>query len=185
MATKEIKLYYALTRDRILPPGPGELDRKEKWIEAMQMNLEDGEVQDIEVAYKKSNRKVRAQKRFFEGPVVEYWTIQATEKELTPELRRLGRTTLLDKTLGYDVPTLTGKIRERESTTNFVETQQWHDFLKTIQETEFEPNGYEYPDSDHFNRLKSIHGYSKAKKIIAEELINRINKKLSTRQEDN
>ena len=174
MKTKKITLYYSVTQKSVIPPGPGEIERKDQWIRLIQAEVEsEWKPKTVRVTYQLYNPECDQQRKFLEGPVIDYWCIQSQEiKTLddSPEMKKKARETLLDKTLGYDVELIDKTVRRRRSTMDFVETQQWHDFLEMVRETEFEPNGYEYPDSEYFWKLAEAYGYEKAKVIAIEKL---------------
>lgn len=182
MKTKKITLYYSVETRRVLPPGPGDLERKDQWLREVQATVEaDWKPLMVKVTYEVTNPETEQQRKFFNGPVVAYWAIQSQEllgKEISPELKKQARETLLDIALGYDVELVSGKARRRKSTTDFIETQQWHDFLETLRETEFDPNGYEFPDSGQFWTMAKIYGYDKAHAIAIEQLQKRLQAKL-------
>lgn len=181
MATKRITLYYALTKKKIIPPSPVEISRKDKWIHSLQARVEsDWKPKRVKVTYEEYDPEIDNQRKFFEGPVVEYWLIQSG---YDLEQRKDARTLLLDNTLGYNVPLLNGgTTRERRSTKDFTMVQEWQIFLDTLKETEFEPNGYEFPDSNYFKELKALHGYEKAKGILISKLKEKVEKLLQTNQ---
>lgn len=175
MQTKKITLYYSLTPTKIYSPGPGELERKEQWLREIQSTVPaEWNPITVRVTYQIYNPETEQQRKFFEGPVVEYWLIQGSEifeeEELTTTLKRKARETLLMQVLGYNVETMTGSERRRKSTTDFTETQQWHDFLETLRETEFDPQGYRFPDSEEFWKMEAAYGYEKAKTMAIEKL---------------
>lgn len=184
MRTKKINLYYSITQNDVFPPGPGEIARKDQWIREIKATVEsDWKPKQVRVTYQLYNPEVEQQRKFMNGPVVEYWIIQSQDlwdQDLTSEMKKKGRETLLDKSLGYDIELLEGKARRRKSTTDFEDTQQWHDFLETLKETEFDPNGYEFPDSEEFWKMAEAYGYEKAKGVAIEQLRKRLKAKLGT-----
>lgn len=182
MKTKKITLYYSVGTREITPPGPGELERKDQWLRQVQAEVPaDWKPTMIRVTYQIYNPEITQQRKFLEGPVVEYWLIQSqdlADHEPTPAEKKKARETLLDKVLGYDVELIDRTVRRRRTTTDFTETQQWHDFLETLRETEFEPNGYEFPDSEYFWQQVQAYGYEKAKGIVLTQLRDRLKAKL-------
>jgi len=184
MRTKKITLYYSVTQTQVIPPGPGELQKKEKWLEMLKSTVKsDWEPKTVRVTYQEYNPEVDQQRKFMNGPVLEYWIIQSQDildGDVSPELKRKGRETLLDRTLGYDIELLEGKARRRRSTTDFEDTQQWHDFLEMLKETEFDPNGYEFPESEYFWKLAEGYGYEKAKEVA----IKKLQEKMKLKQAD-
>lgn len=182
MKTKKITLYYSVTTREIIPPGPGELQRKDQWLREVQASVEaDWKPKTVRVIYQLYNPETEQQRKFLEGPVVDYWLIQSQDlidQEITPLMKRKARETLLDRTLGYDVELIDRTVRRRRTTTDFTETQQWHDFLEMLRETEFEPNGYEFPDSEEFWKMADAYGYEKAKSVAIEQLQKRLKAKL-------
>jgi len=96
------------------------------------------------------------------------------------ETKKRARETLLYIALGYEVKLMgRKKVRARKSTADFTDTQEWNDFLQTLQETEFDPNGYEFPDSEEFWKLAEKYGYTKAHEISIEQLQKRLKKRLT------
>jgi hypothetical protein len=184
MRTKSITLYYALTQKEVIPPKPEALERKEEWIRQLQKTVKaDWEPVTIKVIYKIHNREVEKQRKFFNGPVVEYWVIQKCELldgRPTRALITRARETLLADALGYKIKLWDKEVTRRKSTAEFTDTQEWNDLFETLRETEFEPNGYEMPKSEDFWELSKAVGYDKAKDQMIEKLQGRIKKKLST-----
>jgi len=182
MKTKKITLYYEVTSREVIPPGPGEMERKDHWIKEVQSTVEaDWKPKTIRVVYEVYNPEVDRMRKFLNGPVVEYWIIQSQDiltGKIGVEIKKMGRETLFDKALGYDVEIVGGTARRRRSTSEFSEVQQMHDFLEMLRETEFEPNGYEFPDSEYFHEISKAYGYDKAKEIIEEGLQKRLRAKL-------
>jgi hypothetical protein len=157
--------------------------RKEAWLQEVQKEATVKVPKLIKLTYELVNLEVERQRKFFNGPVVDYFAIQSGEiLEGKPEggLRARYRETILDESLGYDVELVGRTTRRRRSTSDFRNTQKWHDFLETIRETLFEPNGYEFPDSEHFWRITSEVGEEKAKEVVIKQLQDKIKKKLST-----
>lgn len=184
MRTKKITLYYSVTQKKVIPPGPGELERKDSWIRIIQSEVKsEWEPITVRVTYQIFNPETDQQRKFMEGPVVDYWLIQSQDLldgDISPAMKRKARETLLDKTLGYDVDLMDGKARRRKSTTDFVETQEWHNYLEMLRETEFEPNGYEFPNSEDFWKMAEAYGYDKAKAASIEQLRRRLKGKLGS-----
>jgi hypothetical protein len=182
MKTKEISLYYEVLKAEIIEPPVESLERKNQWIKGVQESVEaDWKPKMIKVTYSEYNPDVEKQRKFFNGAVVEYWIIQTLEHtEISSRIKKEARETLLDNLLGYDIKLLTGQSRRRRSTTDFNTTQKWFDFLETVRETEFEPNGFEFPDSKYFWKLVSSYGYGKAKEIVTKNLQRKLKARLST-----
>lgn len=182
MKTKKITLYYSVGTRAITPPGPGEIERKDQWLREVMASVEaDWKPKTVRVIYHLYNPEIEQQRKFLEGPVVEYWLIQSQDilqGDPTPATKKKARETLLDRVLGYDVELIDRTVRRRRTTTDFTETQQWHDFLEMLRETEFEPNGYEFPDSEYFWKMAEAYGYDKAKAVAIEKLQERLRAKL-------
>lgn len=182
MKTKKITLYYSVTQKAVIPPGPGEMERKDQWIRQIQAEVEsEWKPKTVRVTYQIYNPEIDQQRKFLEGPVVDYWLIQTKDildGEITPLMKRKARETLLDRVLGYDVELIDRTVRRRKTTTDFTETQQWHDFLEMLRETEFDPNGYDFPDSEEFWKMAEAYGYDKAKEVAIEQLQARLRAKL-------
>lgn len=195
MRTKKITLYYKATHKEIVAPPPASLLRKDAWLKEIQrtispqkrarrdekLNTADAPFRYVKVVYELFNPEVEQQRKFFNGPVVDYWTIQKKDL-MSGEVPRImhdrAREELLSDVLGYDVPMLTRTERRRKSSSDFTSTQKWHDFFETLRETEFDPNGYEFPDSEHFWDLAKKHGYETAHGIAIEQLRKRIQAKM-------
>lgn len=183
MKTKKITLYYSLSSRKVLPPSSAEIERKDYWIKEVQSTVEsDWKPKTIRVTYEVYDPEVDKMRKFLNGPVLEYWIIQSQEilvGDIEPRIRKLGRETLFDKVLGYDVETLSGKSRARKSTKDFTDTQQMHNFLEVLRETEFEPNGYEFPNSNDFWEMANVlRSYEKAKEESIKQLQSRLRAKL-------
>jgi len=137
----------------------------------------------LKIEYRITNKEVDRIRKFFNGPVVEYWIIQQMDMldgRPDTETKKRARETLLYIALGYEVKLMgRKKVRARKSTADFTDTQEWNDFLQTLQETEFDPNGYEFPDSEEFWKLAEKYGYTKAHEISIEQLQKRLKKRLT------
>lgn len=182
MRTKKITLYYTVTQKDIIGPNDGVMKRKEDWIKQIQKSVEaDWKPKRIKVTYEMYNPEVDDQRNFFNGPVVEYWVIQKgdiLDRRPTSNEIKKGRETLLSEALGYKVELWDKTEIRRKSSSEFTEVQEWNDFLEELRETEFEPNGYEFPKSEDFWKLADKIGYDKAKEASIEKLQERIIKKL-------
>lgn len=178
MATKKITLWYQATKEGLIPPAPAALERKELWLKTILRGIRaTWEPMMVEVTYRLVNPEIEQQRKFFEGPVVEYYMIQNDNnltEEISKERKNIFREELLDQVLGYDVQLVHRAIRRRKSTTDYSDTQQWHDFLEELKETVFEPSGYEMPDSKTFWELSKQVGYDQAKIISIEKLRQRL-----------
>lgn len=179
--TKKITLWYQATKQGLVPPSPSSMERKESWLKGILGSIEaDWKPILIEVTYRLVNPEVEQQRKFFNGPVVEYFAIQndnLLEGELAPERKKRYREEILDQVLGYDVQLIDRAVRRRKSTGDYTDTQQWHDFLEELRETIFEPNGFEMPDSEAFWELSKQVGYDQAKGISIQKLRERLKKK--------
>lgn len=183
MKTKKINLFYTISDSETFPPPPASIARKDAWLKELQRTISKaGETRIVKVTYELFNPEVERVRKFFEGPVVDYWAIQNGDI-LSGEIPRLERTiareTLLSNTLGYDVQLVGRKERRRKSTSDFNSTQHWADFLETLRETEFDPQGYEFPDSEAFWDIAKKHGYDQSRGIAIEQLRHRITNRLS------
>ena len=155
------------------------MKRKDDWIQDIQKEVQaDYKPVMVRVTYKIHNPEIEQQRKFFEGPVVEYWLIQATDHlEGRPDRKELDRAreTLLTEALGYEVELIGGeKQKRRTSTTDMTDVQEWNDFLQELKETEFEPNGYEFPESEKFWKMAEAIGYEKAKDEVIKQLKRRL-----------
>lgn len=180
--TRKITLWYTIDRDgSIKPPHEGSTARKEAWLKELgQLARANQEPLMVAVEYRLSNPEVERIRKFFNGPVVEYYAIQnddLTEGELAPDRKRRYREQILDEILGYDVELIDRTIRQRKSTGDYQDTQQWTDFLEEVKETLFDPSGYEMPDSKAFWELSKDVGYQQAHRISIEKLQERLRKK--------
>lgn len=182
MRTKKIKLYYQLTPTEVFPPPAASLARKDAWIKEIQRSVEAEEkFKTIEVTYRTFNPHTEQIRKFFEGPVIDYWVIQSNDLlsgEIPSMTHKQARETLLSNVLGYDVQLVGRTERRRKSTAEWTETQEWTDFLETLKETEFEPQGYEMPDSKAFWEIAEKHGLEQAKVIAIEQLRDRMKAKM-------
>lgn len=182
MKTRQISLFYQITQTAVLPASAVEIARKDAWIKEAQKSVEaDWKPKTIKVTYSVFDPEIENQRRFFEGPCVLYYAIQDMDLiEGTPDSATLDRyrETLLDNQLGYNYQGVNKLIRKRESTSDFKTAQKWNQFLHTLEETDFESAGYEFPDSEKFWNLVKEHGYEEAKGIVVSQLQNRLGKKL-------
>ena len=141
------------------------------------------ETRTVKVTYEMHNPDIDQQVKYFNGPVVEYFTIQSTDAtENRPQSAQLKqyREMILNDIMGFDVELPDGRIvRQRKSTATFQSVQKWHTFLEELRETYFEPNGYELPDSGEFWDLEREHGYDRAQQISIETLQKKLRRKLS------
>lgn len=186
MRTKKITLFYHVSPSKIITPEQKAIDRKDEWVKEIQRGIKKNSSRKIKLTYELFNPEVDNMRRFFNGPVIDYYTIQNAEilKGLPERLiHDRYRETLLSSILGYEVQLIDRTEKRRKSTSDFDNTQQWHDFLERLRETEFEPHGYEMPDSEAFWDLEKEHGYEQAQRISIEALQKRIAKKLSTPRE--
>lgn len=181
--TTELTLYYQVTQKEVLQPEIRELERKDRWIHAVQRTVEaDWKPQIIKVTYKVHDPEIDKQRRFFEGAVVKYYAIQnedMTKAQPSAELLKRYRTDILDQSLGYDVHLTNRIIRERKSTTSFKDVQAWNKFLNTLEETIFAAAGYDFPDSKEFWDLVKLYGYDDAERISVEKLQEKLRLKLT------
>ena len=146
------------------------------------------ETRTVKVTYDMHNPDIDQQVKYFNGPVVEYFTIQSTDAtENRPQSAQLKqyREMILHDMMGYDVELPDDRIvRQRKSTAAFQSVQKWHTFLEELRETYFEPNGYEMPDSEQFWELAGKHGYDQAQEISITQLQKKLKKKLSPQSTD-
>ena len=181
-------LYYTLTQKEVLPPSPEAVARKDDWIKQIQREVKsEWEPTTVKVEYRIYNREIGRIRKFFEGPVVEYWLIQKGDiMEGRPESKekRRARETLLWNTLGYEVELMDRTEKARRSTSDFTDTQEWHDFLEMMRETEFEPNGYEFPDSKAFWEMADKVGYEQAKEAIIDQLQRRMKARMKSPEDE-
>lgn len=175
--TKKISLFYILNGNEIAPPDPQALRRKDEWIKHLQSTIYGKSHRIVRVTYEVFNPEVEQMRKFFNGPVVEYFAIQSADilsGEVSRFTRDKYRETILSDLLGYDVELVGRRERRRKSSGDFENTQQWHDFLESLRETKFDPEGYEFPDSEKFWEIAEKHGYDQAKRIAIEELQKRL-----------
>jgi hypothetical protein len=186
--TKKITLYYRVRRDEVTPPHKVALERKDGWIKSIQEEIPKSSKKDpdpnkiIRLTYEIFNPEILDIARFFNGPVVEYFAIQNEDMlEGRPgrEMIKRYREQILDDCLGYDVEMVDRTVRRRKSTADFLTTQKWSDFLQTLEETHFAPEGYEFPDSESFWGIEAEHGYERAAEIAIKQLQERIRRKTS------
>lgn len=167
--TQKIQLFYKLTPKEIIPPPALDLARKEQWIEDQRKGVpSEWESKIVKVEYSIHDPEIADQMRFFNGTIVKYYAIQSKEIIIgmpDTETLRACREEILDGILGYDVRMAKMIQRKRASTTEFVEVQQWSNFINTVQEEIFDPSGYIFPDSKEFWKLVALYGYEKAEDI--------------------
>lgn len=183
MVTKSITLFYKVTPEGVEHPPKSALDRQQEWLRTIQKTMakKDKPIL-IKTVCTIHNPEIENMVKFFNGAVVDYFTIQSKDLlsgDIPPLMRKMAREELLDSALGYELKMLTKSARRRKSTANFTNVQQWNDLLKRLEETEFEPNGYFFPDSKEFWELQAKHGYDEAKEISIQQLRHRM-QKLST-----
>lgn len=175
-------MYYKLTKKEIIPQSEESVVRKDAWIKEVQRTAKsDWEPTIVRVTYEIHNPEVERQRRFFEGPVLDYFAIQNSEimsGEVPPDLRERYREEVLSDALGYDVKLLHGVARRRRSTTTLTSTQKWHDFIELLRETIFDSNGYEMPDSEAFWALAKQYSVDDARRMAREQLQRRLQAKL-------
>ena len=141
----------------------------------------------VKITYEIIDPDVVNQRKFFEGPVVEYYAVQNEGKPVGWRKLELYRELLLDEALGYDLLLPNGVVRrKRKSTREFKTTTAWHKFLERVKGL-FEQAGYEFPDSDEFNELVKEYkeaGYSwekareKARETIIKKLYEKVGKNI-------
>lgn len=172
--TKSISLFYQITPTEVKPPEDSAIARKNDWVKEIQKGIQaEWKPLIMRVTYRLVNPEVEQQRKFFNGPVVDYYAVQSGEilsGDVPREVHNQYRETILSEVLGYEVQLIDRVERRRKSTGDFMETQHWHDFLETLRETLFEPNGYEFPDSEAFWEMQKKHGYDQAKRIALEGL---------------
>lgn len=189
MRTKNLTLIYSLTQKEIIPPSPKELERKDKWLKGVQAMVEaDYKPLLVKVRYEMFDPEMEQQRKFFEGACVLYYAVQDLDMlEGEPDNVTLDkyRERLLDALLGYDYKTtnkisrlLTESKHTRVSTTDFKTVQAWNTFLQTLEETEFDSQGYEFPDSKLFWELVKQHGHDQAREISVKKLQERMKKRV-------
>lgn len=183
MRTRKISLFYNVTRTEIIPPPSPVLVRKDAWLKELQASVEaDWAPRIVKLTYEIFNPEVEQQRKFFNGPVVEYYAIQndnLTSGEMAPERKKRYREQILDELLGFDVHLVNRVVRRRKSTGDFRDTQVWHDFLEELREALFDPNGYEFPDSKAFWELAEKVGYDQAKDVATKQLQEKLKRKLA------
>ena len=181
--TKKISLYYLITKQEVKPPPTVALERKEAWLNTIQALLKTKETKMIRVTYELFNPEIQQMQRFFNGAVIEYYAIQNEDMLIGRPTRLMidmYRETILDDVLGYDVKLIDRITRRRKSTADFWSTQEWNDFLATLYETHFEPQGYEFPNSEEYWRIAEKAGEEQTRTIVIKQLQDRLRRKLST-----
>ncbi len=182
MKTKKITLWYTIDMEgNIYPPAKEVVEKKDMWLKEVR-NQAIGQATTIVVAneYRMANPEVEQVRKFFNGPVVEYYGIQNDdlfEGELTPARHKQYRKQILDELLGFNVELVDRTIRERKSTSDYTETQQWTDLIEEAKETLFEPNGYEIPESKTFWELSKQIGYDQAHTVLIKKLQDKLKAK--------
>lgn len=177
-------LWYTLEIDgTITPPNDSVIARKEAWLKDLSHRA-CGERKALKIAneYRLSNPEVEDIRKFFNGPVVEYYAIQndsLIEGELDSARKKKYREQMLDEILGFDVELIDRTKRDRKSTGDFIETQQWNDMLAEMKESLFDPSGYEMPNSKDFWELVKQVGYNQAHDIKIKQLQKNVKIKLN------
>lgn len=178
MRTTRIILNYNVTQDDIVPPSERDLARKNVWLENVKKSVEaDWKPLIVRVTYEMFDPEIQNMRRFFEGPCVLYYAVQNSDMFAGyPDANTLKkyREEILDEMLGYDFHTVNRVIRRRKSTTDFKSISAFSNFLQQLEETIFDPAGYEFPDSKHFWELVKEHGYEEAKAIVVRQLQRRL-----------
>lgn len=156
------------------------------WVKEVQRSISKvGVTRIIRLTYELFNPEVEQMRKFFNGPVVEYYAIQNEHLLKGPvpaDMKERYRETILSELLGYEVQLIDRKEKRRKSSADFLSTQQWNDFLEKARETIFEPQGYEFPSSETFWGLAEKHGIGNAHRICREELQGRIRAKMAVPQ---
>lgn len=186
MRTKKIILYYRLDPKTVTAPPPQDLARKDEWLKEIQRTMKEKDTVIIRLTYEIFNPEIKQIMKFFNGPVVEYYAIQNEDMlkgRPSRTMIEMYRETILDEALGYDIQLVDKKVRRRKSTADFLETQKWSDFLETLRETQFEPQGYEFPDSEHYWGIAEKAGEEQAREVVIKQLQERLKAKLSTSSE--
>ena len=182
MASKKLSLYYKVTTKEVIPPSQTDIERKEQWVDNVKSSVEaDWKPKMIKVTYEDFDPEIEDQRKFFHI-AVKWYAIQnedMVDNVPSSALVKKYRDELLDDMLGYDVEMVTRTKRERKSTTEFKTVQKWHNFLRTLEETKFEPAGYEFPNSEEFWELAKKYSYEKANEITTKNLQKKIRAKLS------
>lgn len=171
--TQKITLISKITNREYTPPKTAEIERKDAWIREQQRTILNGAYKLIKTEYSLYDPEIDDMRRFFEGAITEYYVIQSRDiLSGTPDSKLIkeGRDELLEAILGYDVRMAMLMKRERASTTDFKEVQQWLVFVNIIKEEFFDPNGYEFPNSDSFRQLAEQYGREEAKAISINKL---------------
>lgn len=178
MKTKKLTLIYKLTQTAVIPPAAEIVERKDEWLHDIQKTVEaEWKPAMVKVTYELVNYEIERIRKFFNGPVVDYYAYQnehQTEGEITPAMKKRYREDILDQALGYDVELIKKTVRRRKSTSDFATTQKWTDMLQFIQENLFDQAAYEFPDSEHFWELAKQYGYERAKSIAIGQLQERM-----------
>lgn len=178
MKTTEISLFYNLTPKAIVPPAAKEVERKDRWIKALQVMIpSEWQPFIIKVTYRLFNPEIENMVKFFNGVIVLYYAIQnmeLTDKLPASKIVERYREDILDEMLGYDYHTMKKVLRKRTSTATFKDVQTWNTFINQIKEEIFDPAGYDFPDSEKFWELAKQHSYDEAKRISIERLQKKI-----------
>lgn len=179
--TEKIELFYKLTPTETIPPPAVDLARKEQWIEEQKKGIpSEWESKIVKVEYSIHDPAIADMFRFFNGTVVAYYAIQA--KEITDgkpdqETLKACREEILQGVLGFEPRLAKVMGKKRTSTTEFVEVQQWSNFLNSVQEIVFDDAGYMFPDSKAFWKLTDLYGYDRAKEMSIAILLDFLQKK--------
>lgn len=184
MATKKITLIYQLTNLSVNSPRATDIERKDEWIRSIQKKIPSGQSRYIKQTFEEYDPEVLNSRKFFEGVVIVYYAIQNKDiLEGYPDsaLLRDQRESLLNEILGYNPRMAKFLGQDRASTVDFREVQQWNLFLNIIKEEYFDPNGYEFPDSDEFWELATtLRSYDEAHKVSIKRLQESLRRKYKT-----
>ena len=182
--TQKITLIAKITNREYIAPNNVEVERKDAWIRDLQRTTLKDTFRLMKIEYSLYDPEIEDVRKFFEGTVVLYYAVQSRDLlSGAPDTGMLKqcREELLNAVLGYDVRMARMMSRERASVTEFKEVQQWLVFINIIKEEFFDPNGYEFPDSDKFSELVMKCGREEAKAISLRQLQLSLNRKYANK----
>lgn len=183
--TQKLTLIAKITNREYFEPRQSEIERKDAWIREQQRTTLTGSFKLIKVEYSLYDPEIENMHKFFEGAIIPYYAIQTREiLSGNPDSHILKecREELLEGILGYDVRMANIMKRERGSITDFKEVQQWLTFVNVIKEEFFDPNGYEFPDSDKFHEMAIQYGRDEARAISIRQLQVSLNRKYANNE---
>lgn len=149
---------------------------------------EAGNFDTIEDTTKAKDGELEKMMWFFRGAVIPYYIRQRYDfwEESIPSSLKARGTDEVKTRVGFLKYDHTGHITtEVNSMLAFDKVKDLNLFLTQIEEVCFNDDGYEFPDSENFNRLRESKGYDAAKRQAFQELYERHKNKHYKREINN